>query len=92
MSRTNSKLYFELGEQLPKQYPELNFDNHCYWRIALDNVLQGKWRDKIPAPAYKHLTDDQLDYVIHLLKSYSKDQRLLLQHNENSLRYRGKIK
>lgn len=83
--------YFALGNELPRIYPHLNFDNHCYWRIALDNTLQGKWKDKIPSPAYKHLTEEQLDYVIYLLKSYKNDEQLLQEHNQNSLRYRGKF-
>ncbi|MEL7005355.1 MAG: hypothetical protein AAFN93_21870, partial [Bacteroidota bacterium] len=39
----NVQKYFQLAETLEEQYPQLDFRNHCYWRIALDNVLQGKW-------------------------------------------------
>jgi hypothetical protein len=90
MNLNKRQEYFNLGAALPLHYPNLNFDNHCYWRIALDNTLQAKWKDKIPAPAYKNITEEQLDFVIHLLKSYQNDEQLLLDHNKISLGYRGK--
>lgn len=82
--------YLDLGAALPKKYPHLKFDNHCYWRIALDNTLFAKWKDVVPAPAYRNITAEQLDFVIHLLTSYMQDEQLLLTHNDISLRYRGK--
>lgn len=91
MNLNKRQQYFDLGNELVNRYPLLQLDNHCYWRIALDNTLGGKWKDQIPSPAYKHLTDEQLDYVIHLLKSYKTNQQLLFDHNQISLRYRGKI-
>lgn len=91
MNLNKRQQYFDLGNELPKKYSHLNFDNHCYWRIALDNTLQAKWKDKIPAPAYRNLTEEQFDFVLHLLKSYQIDEQLLLEHNRISLGYRGKI-
>ena len=90
MDSNNKKLYFNLGNQLPRIHKHLNFDNHCYWRIALDNALSAKWREVVSAPAYKNLNDEQLNHVIHLLKSYKEDEQLLLKHNTISLAYRGK--
>ena len=90
MNLENKKLYFELGNQLPQIHKHLDFENHCYWRIALDNTLSAKWKDVVPAPAYKNISEEQLNHVIHLLKSYKKDEQLLLEHNRVSLAYRGK--
>ena len=82
--------YFDLGKQLVQKYPHLQFDDHCYWRIALDNTLNNKWKNVIPPPAYRNLSEEQLDYTLHLLRSYLKDEQLLLEHNKNSLAYRVK--
>lgn len=82
--------YINLGNQLPNKYRHLNFDNHCYWRIALDNTLFAPWKTVVPPPAYRNITEEQLDFVIHLLKSYMEDEQLLLAHNAISLGYRGK--
>ncbi|MGB3590329.1 MAG: acetyltransferase [Nonlabens sp.] len=85
------KQYFELGNRLPKQYPNKNLDNHCYWRIALDNAVQDYWKNQIKSPAYKNLSDNQIDRVVELLNNYATDEELLTIHNENSLRWRGKL-
>lgn len=90
MNLNKRQLYFNLGNQLPQVHKDLNFDNHCYWRIALDNTLFAKWKDVVPAPAYKNISEEQIDHVIHLLKSYKTDKQLLLEHNRISLIYRGK--
>ncbi|GAA0763255.1 acetyltransferase [Psychroflexus lacisalsi] len=90
MDTGKRKLYFSLGNELPKIHRHLNFDNHCYWRIALDNTMQAKWKDVVPAPAYKNISEEQFDHVIHLLKSYKGDEQLLIEHNRISLAYRGK--
>jgi len=90
MNTEKKHLYFELGNQLPKIHQHLDFENHCYWRIALDNTLNAKWKDVVPAPAYKNISEEQLNHVIHLLESYKEDEQLLLEHNEISLAYRGK--
>ena len=90
MNLNNRQQYFDLGNELPRKHQHLNFDNHCYWRIALDNTLKAKWKDKIPSPAYRNLTEEQLDFVLHLLKSYKNDEQLLMEHNKISLSFRGK--
>jgi hypothetical protein len=91
MDLSKRKSYLDLGNALPRQYTHLNFDNHCYWRIALDNTLFAKWKDVVPAPAYRNITEEQLDFVIHLLKKYQEDEQLLHEHNRISLAYRGKV-
>ena len=90
MSIENKQLYFDLGNQLPEIYKHLNFSNHCYWRIALDNTLLAKWKDVVPSPAYKNISEEQLNQVVQLLKSYMIDEQLLVQHNIISLGFRGK--
>jgi len=84
--------YFVLGSELEELFPDLDFKNHCYWRIALDNTLCSKWSDVIDRPAYKHLPMDQLKQVVWLLMQYSTDRELLLVHNTKSLQYRNKSK
>jgi hypothetical protein len=84
------KKYFKLGNELPTNYPKKRFDNHCYWRIALDNTLGDKWDRLIDRPAYKNLSHEQLQQVISLLESYKTKEDLLVEHNEKSLQWRGK--
>jgi len=90
MNLERKALYFSLGNELAELHKHLNFENHCYWRIALDNTLSAKWKDVISAPAYKYLTEEQFQQVIQLLKSYKEDEELLLKHNKISLELRGK--
>ncbi len=80
--------YFELGNELPKIYPQLSFDNHCYWRISLDTIVGDKWNTKIKAPAYKNLSLPQLEGVVNRLVSYKENKKILLQDNSKSLEYR----
>jgi len=85
------RAYEDLGNQLSKVYPDKNFQNHCYWRISLDNIVGAKWNKKISSPAYKNLTDEQLIKVVRLLHSYIKDEEQLEKDNYQSLIYRRKI-
>ena len=91
-SKAYQDVYLGLPEQLTGNYPELNFENHCYLRIALDLVFQTKWDAKIPKPAHKHLNAEQLETVQKLLTCYLTDKALLLQHNTLSLHYRKEAK
>ncbi|WP_296637612.1 acetyltransferase [Polaribacter sp.] len=83
--------YQNLPERLSEKYRELNFQNHCYLRIALDNFFQSKWDTKIQRPAYRNLSKVELNKVIQLLKSYYDNKKMLLDHNKNSLYFRGKL-
>jgi hypothetical protein len=80
--------YFGLGKQLPEKYSQFPFQNHCYWRIALDNALDKRWDTIVSRPAYRNLTIQQLKMVVNLLEKYEMDKRLLLQHNRRSLGFR----
>jgi hypothetical protein len=90
MNNTLQEEYIKLGNALPKYHHDLNFKNHCYWRIALDRVVGAKWNTIIPAPAYKNLSEDQLQKVVENLYLYTTDRNELLAHNKESLAYRTK--
>ena len=85
------KEYKRLGNELPKRYLHKSFQNHCYWRIALDNSVGDQWNKKISSPAYKNLTNEQLQKTVDFLRQYNKDEKTLEKHNKQSLIYRGKI-
>ena len=91
-SQQYHETYQNLPEKLTKIYPDLNFDNHCYLRIALDNTFKTKWDTVLKRPAYKNLNSLKRSEVLTLLKSYQTKKELLLAHNENSLRYRAVFK
>lgn len=88
MESNLTETYLLLGSTLESTYPELTFKNHCYWRIALDNVLASRWDKVIQRPAYKNLTESQLREVVALLEKYRSDKHLLMVHNKKSLQYR----
>ena len=78
-----------LSNLLDKQFTaELNFRNHCYLRIAYDNSVKNKWDNIIPKPFIKNAKEEQLKNALELLNHYVLDKQLLLDHNNNSLKYR----
>lgn len=85
---TYTEAYQSLPEKLAEQHKDLNFENHCYLRIALDNAFEARWDKTLKKPAYKHLSKNQLETVISLLKQYQKDKVFLLEHNKKSLAWR----
>lgn len=89
---TYKNTYRGLPELLVKKYPELNFEDHCYLRIALDHVFGNQWDLKIHRPAFKHLTEKELKKVVTILQTYLENKPLLLQHHSQSLAYREKWK
>ena len=80
----------QLANDLEKQYTNLNFRNHCYLRIAYDNVLQAKWDTIIGRPFVAKATSDQIDQVNKLLVLYKTNKDLLIDHNKQSLTFRNK--
>ncbi len=70
--------------------------NHCFRRIVLDNLLGCCWYevlDRGKEPAYKQLSQEQLEGAIALAESIiSQPDEYLQQLNQNSLHWRGKIK
>ena len=91
-----SEEYYEAYQNLPEKlaefYKELSFDNHCYLRIALDNVYNQKWDTVLKRPAYKNISKEKREVLLSLLKLYFEDKVLLLAHHRNSLRYRNRQK
>ncbi len=68
--------------------------DHCFQRIVLDNVVGDAWRNRLTGkgPAYRQLSDEQLERVIHLAVRIEREgDPLLRELNRNSLQWRGKI-
>ncbi len=67
--------------------------NHCFGRIVLDNLFGGCWYEFLSRqqPAYRQLSDKQLERAIEIGESMLKDVSVAYQLNENSLRWRGKL-
>ncbi|MBD3882437.1 hypothetical protein IFO70_11760 [Phormidium tenue FACHB-886] len=68
--------------------------NHCFQRIILDNLFGCCWYEVLERkqePAYKQLTEDQLEQAIALANNIiAQPDRYLHQLNQNSLNWRGK--
>ena len=82
-----------LANFLDKQYNnELNFRNHCYLRIAYDNVIGDRWDKQLEKPFVKYATIAQLETVIEKLNKYISDKSVLISDNSKSLTFRSKHK
>ena len=81
--------YFKVASDLEEKCPHPGFQNHCYWRIALDHFCKTKWDTVLPRPAYKNLDQEELKQDVDLLKSYLEDEAKLLDHNKESPEYRN---
>lgn len=82
----------EIANELENVYPELNFRNHCYLRIAYDNVIQTRWDKVIAKPFVIRANSSQVEEANQLLNLYKSNKELLLQHHKISLTYRNKTK
>ena len=80
----------QLANELEKQYPDLNFRNHCYLRIAYDNAVDAKWDTVISRPFTAKASLTQVNTANWFLSLYKTDKYLLLEHNKISLKYRKK--
>ncbi len=91
--------YLELTNQaLPKLALSRNFPiryNHCFQRIILDNLFGCCWYkvlERQQEPAYKQLTEEQLEQAIVLANQIiAQPDPYLQQLNQNSLSWRGKL-
>lgn len=66
--------------------------DHCFARIILDNAV-GKdkpWNQVLKSPAYKHMSQEQLNSAIALGEKLSNGQEDLVALDERSLSLRGK--
>ena len=85
------KEYIELGNELPTIHTDLDFENHCYWRMAADNVVGDKWKRKVMPPFYKHCSLAQLDTAVNFLKMMREDYFAVKALDANSKKYRKNI-
>ena len=63
-------------------------EDHCFQRIVLDTICGGVWYDHLSRPAYKNLTDDQLQRAVDLCQSIVSGQVDLHKLNQQSLAWR----
>jgi hypothetical protein len=77
----------EIANILEKQYLNLNFRNHCYLRIAYDNAVCDKWDNVVSRPFAKNASVYFQVVANENLKMYLEDKSLLIEHNQNSLKY-----
>ena len=70
--------------------------NHCFARIILDNLFNCCWYEKLDRQkdaAYKQLNSEQLHQAIDLAEAIiNRPDTYIQQLNQNSLRWRGKLK
>ena len=65
--------------------------DHCFARVILDHVCGRPWREVLPAPAYKHLSEQQLQQAIDLAEAVRSGDADLPALNRASLAARGKL-
>ncbi|MBW4662567.1 MAG: hypothetical protein KME15_28315 [Drouetiella hepatica Uher 2000/2452] len=77
-----------------RQFPVRN--NHCFQRIVLDNLFGQCWYTVLQRgkeAAYKQLTEAQLESAIALAEAIiARPDEYIYQLNQNSLRWRGKVR
>jgi methylated-DNA-[protein]-cysteine S-methyltransferase len=66
--------------------------DHCFARIILDNAIgqDRPWTERLPAPAYRHMSATQLRDAIALAERIAAGHADLVDLNDRSLRLRGK--
>lgn len=86
-----------INEQLPSRARQTDMPvrlNHCFARIVLDNLFGGCWYDYLSRqrPAYKQLNETQLRKAIAIAQSMLRNPETARQLNQNSLRWREKVR
>lgn len=68
--------------------------DHCFGRIVLDAVvgIDRPWREKLAAPAVRHMTTEQLEACVVLGREILNGKADLVELNQKSLMLRGKDK
>ena len=65
--------------------------DHCFQRILLDNVFEGRWYDHVPRrPAYRHCDEAALVRAITLAETVLAGAADLHELNRRSLGWRGR--
>jgi hypothetical protein len=67
-------------------YPVIH--NHCWARIVLDNICGKVWYDVIAKPAYKNLSEVQLEQAIAMTKQIVGNPEYAHDLNSRSLQIR----
>lgn len=85
-----------INQQLPEKAKHSRMPvrfNHCFARIVLDNLCQDCWYNTFSRkqPAYKQLSEAQLEQAIAIAQSMLEDPAIAISLNENSLRWRKKL-
>lgn len=86
-----------INQQLPELAKQTAMPvrfNHCFARIVLDNLFEGCWYEHLSRkqPAYKQLNAAQLTKAIAIATTLLNTPEAANQLNQNSLRWRGKLK
>lgn len=99
MEKLHEEYLHLTNEVLPNLAKQRKFPvrfNHCFQRIILDNLFGCCWYDilhKSQGAVYKQLNATQLEKAIALASSIiSQPDEYIQQLNNNSLRWRGKLK
>lgn len=99
MEKLHEEYLHLTNEVLPSLAKQRKFPvrfNHCFQRIILDNLFGCCWYDaldKRKGAAYKQLNKNQLEAAIYLAKKIiSQPDTYIEELNNNSLRWRGKLK
>ena len=73
-----------------RRWPVVN--DHCFQRIVLDAVCGGTWYDHLDRPAYRNMTREQAERAVGLCEDIIADRADLAELNQQSLRFRGKLR
>ena len=99
MEKLHEEYLHLTNEVLPSLAKQRKFPvrfNHCFQRIILDNLFGCCWYDALDkrnVAAYIQLIKNQLEAAIYLAKKIiSQPDTYIEELNNNSLRWRGKIK
>lgn len=67
--------------------------DHCFKRVCLDYAFEDVWYHHLRKPAERHLDGDALSRALDCAQSIAVEGEALLRlRNEQSLRYRGKLR
>lgn len=76
----------ELAKNTHRHWPIS--EDHCFARVVLDNICQDVWYNKISAPAYQHMSQQQLNEAITLCENIQNGRVDLHLLNRRSLDWR----
>ena len=93
LKQLRQQYLYLINKQLPAAIKQPVRFNHCFARIVLDHLHQQRWDEVIQQrPAYKQLNAAQLQQAIVRMEQWLREPELVFADNEQSLRWRGKLK